>query len=134
MTAVYVFGGLMAILVASVIIVPLIEKRKAGQELSARQRRDLAIEALQELEFEYQTGKLAQEDYAPLRSRYAKMAIEARDALIAAGEDVGTPAMSDAAPGNCPDCGASIDPDGAGKYCTICGASLTAGAGAGDST
>lgn len=133
MAAVYVFGGLMAILVASVIIVPLIEKRKAGQEPSARERRDLAIEALQELEFEYQTGKLAQEDYAPLRSRYAKMAIEARDTLVAAGEEVGTPALNAAAPDNCPDCGGSIDPDGAGKFCTICGASLTVGAGAGGS-
>jgi len=126
-TAVYVFGGLMAILVASVIIVPMIEKGNAGREPTPRERRDVAIEALQELEFEFQTGKLALEDYTPLRNRYARMAIEARDALIAAGQDVGTPAMADRAPDTCPDCNASVDPEGAGRFCTICGASLTVG-------
>lgn len=124
----YVFGGLMAILVASVIIVPLIEKgRGAGREPTPREQRDQAIEALQELEFEFQTGKLALEDYTPLRNRYARKAIEARDALIAAGQDVGTPAMTDRAPDTCPDCNAPVDPEGAGRFCTICGASLTVG-------
>lgn len=133
MTAVYVFGGLMAILVASVVIVPLVEQRRSGRIPTPRERRDLAIEALQELEFEYQTGKLALEDYEPLRARYAREAIAARDTMIAAGEDVGTPAVGAAASGACPDCGAAADSGGASKFCTICGASLRPAAGAAES-
>jgi len=128
-TAVYVFGGLLAILVASVVFVPLIEMRKSGRALTAREQRDQAIEALQELEFEYQTGKLSREDYEPLRTRYARQAIEARDALIAGGEEVGSAAADTSPADRCGDCGAEVDPDGAGKFCTICGASLTPAAG-----
>ena len=129
MTAVYIFGGLMAILVASVVIVPLVEVRRSGRVLTLQERRDQAIEALQELEFEFQTGKLAGEDYEPLRARYARDAIAARDALIAAGEDVDNPPSDGAPSGRCPDCGTEVDPDDAGKFCTSCGASLKAATG-----
>ena len=129
MTAVYIFGGLMAILVASVVIVPLVEVRRWGRVPTLQERRDQAIEALQELEFEYQTGKLASEDYEPLRTRFAREAIAARDALIAAGEDVDNPPSGGEPSGRCPDCGTEVDPDDAGSFCTSCGASLRATAG-----
>ncbi len=114
MIAVYVFGGIMAILIAAVIFAPLIEGRRAaesGFEDSAARRKEDALEALRELEFEYQTGKVAEEDYAALRARYARAALAARDEL---GEETAAAA--------CPSCGSDLK-QGA-KYCSHCGAAL----------
>ena len=113
MYAVYIFGAIMAVLVAAVIFAPLIEGRwregKGGE--SASDRKDAAISALRELEFEYQTGKVSEEDYATLRSRYAREALEARNEL---GETVDS--------GSCPGCGAPAR-EGA-KFCSSCGGAL----------
>lgn len=115
MYAVYVFGTIMAILVAAVIFAPMIEGRwregaRKGQT-SASARKDAAIAALRELEFEYQTGKVSEEDYAALRARYAREALAARDEL---GET--------ASAASCPACGATVK-EGA-KFCTACGGAL----------
>jgi hypothetical protein len=111
--AVYIFGSIMAILVAAVIFAPLIEGRwregKGGA--SAAARKESAIDALRELEFEYQTGKVSDEDYALLRARYAREALAARDDL---GEKAGL--------GSCPACGAS--PREGAKFCSGCGGTL----------
>ena len=45
-----------------------------------------ALEALRELEFEFETGKMEESDYNRLRARWANEAIEARDSL---GESTG---------------------------------------------
>lgn len=113
MTAVYVFGAIMAMLVLAVVFAPLVEERLRGESAgdSPEKRKQEAIDALRELEFEYQTGKVADEDYAKLRSRYARTAIEARNEL---GERVGAE--------GCPSCGAPRE-EGA-KYCSSCGAQL----------
>lgn len=113
MTAVYVFGAIMAILVLAVIFAPLVEDRLRGGPTgdSPEERKRDAIEALRELEFEYQTGKVSEEDYSALRARYARQAIAARDEL---GESV--------EPGGCPSCGARRK-EGA-KFCSSCGARL----------
>ena len=114
MYAVYIFGAIMAILVAAVIFAPLIEGRwregKGGT--SAADRKETAIAALRELEFEYQTGKVSDEDYALLRARYAREALAARDDL---GEMVES--------GSCPACGAF--PREGAKFCSGCGGTLT---------
>jgi len=113
--AVYVFGSIMAILVAAVIFAPMIEGRwreGAGKgQSAAAARRDAAIAALRELEFEYQTGKVSEEDYAALRSRYASEALAARDEL---GESV--------AARSCPACGAAVKESA--KFCTACGGAV----------
>ncbi len=112
MTAVYVFGGIMAVLILAVVFAPLVEDRLRGSAgESPEDRKREAIEALRELEFEYQTGKVSEEDYARLRARYARAAIEARDEL---GERVG--------PGGCPSCGAPRKEDA--RFCSTCGAEL----------
>ena len=113
MTAVYVFGGIMALLVLAVVFAPLVEDRmrRTSEGESAEGRKHEAIDALRELEFEYQTGKVSDEDYARLRSTYARAAIAARDDL---GEAVG--------PGACQGCGAPRK-EGA-KFCSSCGAQL----------
>ena len=81
------------------------------QEAGRQAKAERAIDALRELEFEYQTGKVSEEDYAKLRARYARQAIAARDEL---GETVG--------PGACTSCGAPRK-EGA-KFCSACGAQL----------
>jgi hypothetical protein len=114
--AVYIFGTIMAILVAAVIFAPLIEGRwrdgKSGEDLSAEERKNRAIEALRELEFEYQTGKVSEEDYATLRARYARDALAARN-------DLGEKAASR----SCPSCGAALPEDA--KFCTACGGAVS---------
>jgi hypothetical protein len=111
--AVYIFGGIMAILVAAVIFAPMIEGRwREGKDGSSpADRKEAAIAALRELEFEYQTGKVSDGDYATLRSRYARDALAARDDL---GETVDTK--------GCAGCGATVK-EGA-KFCSSCGGAL----------
>ena len=114
MIAVYVFGGIMVVLIAAVIIAPLIEDRdagKAGAEDSPAARKDEALAALRELEFEYETGKVSEEDYSALRARYARAALAARDEL---GEQVPADA--------CPACGSGVRGDA--KFCSRCGTVL----------
>jgi hypothetical protein len=93
--------------------------------------KDEAVAALREIEFDRQTGKLSDADYAELKARYTRQAIEAmrRDA-------VGAPSMpsSDASAddeieaavrayrahhGACPDCGPRPEPDAV--FCSNCG-------------
>lgn len=113
MTAVYVFGAIMAILVLAVVFAPLVEDRLRGGAGgdSPEDRKREAIDALRELEFEYQTGKVSDEDYARLRARYARAAISARDEL---GEAIGSEA--------CATCGAPRR-EGA-RFCSTCGTEL----------
>ena len=112
MTAVYVFGVILAILIAVVLISPMLEKGEAvGSSSAPSDRLDLALDALREIEFEYQTGKLGEEDYQSLRSRYAADAIAARDA----GAD--TDQEPDA--GCCSVCDASLSPET--RFCSRCG-------------
>lgn len=121
MTAVYLFSVIMVVLVVAVIAAPLVESRRRttdgrdGDPDPARRRQEAAIDALRELEFEYQTGKLTPEDYAPLRARYAREALAARDAL--GEQDPGTGEQ-------CGTCGADVR-QGA-RYCSRCGSALRA--------
>ncbi|MCL7971502.1 MAG: zinc ribbon domain-containing protein [marine benthic group bacterium] len=114
MYAVYIFGSIMAVLVAAVIFAPLIEGRwregKGGG--SAEDRKEEALANLRELEFEYQTGKVSEGDYATLRARYARHALAARDEL---GESLDS--------ASCPSCGSTVK-EGA-KFCSACGGALS---------
>ena len=112
MTSVYVFGVILAILLAAVLISPFLERADAvGSGSAPSDRLDLALDALREIEFDYQTGKLGEEDYQLLRSRYASDAIAARDA--GANGDQATGA------GTCPVCEASLVAEI--RFCSRCG-------------
>ena len=72
-----------------------------------RSRESPALDALRELEFDRQTGKISDADYAPLKARYTEQAV----AVMRAGN----------AP-VCESCGPrpEIDAD----YCSKCGAAV----------
>lgn len=121
MISVYVFGVIIAVLfVAGLVVAPLLEDEPADPDApegtSAEDRREAALEALEELEFEHETGKLSDEDYRRLRNKYARAAVATRDESAAAsgGDPVETP--------RCPDCGAEADRGD--RFCPRCGADL----------
>lgn len=117
MYAVYIFGGILALLLAAVIFAPLVERKRVreAEAPTPEGRKARALDALRELEFEYETGKMAESDYQKLRAHWAAEAIEARDAL---GE-TSTPA---AAAEDCPVCAAKVKPGA--RFCSRCGESL----------
>lgn len=117
MTSVYVFGVILAVLLAAVLISPFLERGEAvGSGSAPSDRLDLALDALREIEFEHETDKLSDEDYQLLRSRYAKDAIAARDAGAGANAD------ADAVPadaGKCLVCEANLKAES--RFCSRCG-------------
>ncbi len=116
MTSVYVFGIILAVLLAAVLIAPLFERGEAvGSGSSPAERLEVALDALREIEFEHETGKIGDDDYRELRARYAADAIAARDA--GAGE---------ASPmaGRCAVCDADLKPES--RFCSLCGTEVAA--------
>ena len=92
--------------------------------------REEAVAALREIEFDRETGKLSDADYAELKARYTKQAIEAmrRDAHVAsapaarAGDEDEIEAAVRAYREQrvaCPTCGPRPEPDAV--YCSTCG-------------
>jgi cytochrome c-type biogenesis protein CcmI len=111
-----------------------------------------AVEALREIEFDRQTGKLSDADYAALKASYTERALAELRAEPAAGQDLaeslvmgfraqrrtcsehGPRPESDAAycsecgrylAGACPACGAAVA-EPAARYCAGCGNALAA--------
>lgn len=129
MIPVYFFGFMLLVLLGVVILAPLFERPDSGPGSASdpAERLAIALDALRELEFEFETGKIAEEDYHPLRAQYAAEAIAARDA--GAGGGVGTNdghgGAVDSA-GQCGVCGAGVPRDT--KFCSRCG-TATGGAG-----
>ena len=99
----------------------------------------IALAALREIEFDRATGKLSDEDYASLKSKYTAEAL-----VILRSETVGAPAaapdpLADPVEGliaqrvrqlqglavHCPACGARPESDAI--FCSSCGRSLTIG-------
>lgn len=90
-----------------------------SEELHARKL--LALTAIKELEFDYQTGKLSPEDYESLKSRYESDAIEAMkglDGLQKGGKKFKT---NEGANGRliCSSCGEAVP--SRSRYCPNCG-------------
>ena len=80
----------------------------AGRPLAeARRRQSPAVDALRELEFDRETGKISDDDYGPLKARYTEQAL----AVMRAGD----------AP-VCERCGPRPERDA--DFCSRCGAAL----------
>ncbi|MFI5208026.1 MAG: hypothetical protein ACHQX4_08405 [Gemmatimonadales bacterium] len=104
-------------------------------------RRDRALAALKEIEFDRATGKLSDDDYERMKSRFTAEALEALRAADAAESSARPPvrpsASSDAAVEQliasarrrgasrrfCLECGAPLE--GKGKFCLECGTAVT---------
>ena len=90
-----------------------------------------AVDALREIEFDRATGKLSDEDYASLKTRYTGLAVQAmRDERAAAPDDAGIEAMIAArregpADNTCITCGPRPEPDAV--FCSTCGLRLPTG-------
>jgi hypothetical protein len=96
LTAALVLGALLAVAAVLFVARPLLSREDdrmvepPPQRLAAEERRDRALAALKELEFDHRTGKISDEDY---RSLVGDLRREAADALRAldvgkAGADV----------------------------------------------
>lgn len=107
-------------------------------------RRDTALAALKEIEFDQATGKLSDDDYERLRAKYTTEALHALRATDAAPPPPG--AASEAPGGNgdavealiasakasskskgrrfCIECGSVLE--GSGRFCVECGARVAA--------
>lgn len=105
-----------------------------GKGAPPGERREAAVEALREIEFEYRTGKLEEEDYRELRERYGTAAVRARREEAAeeehAAPEANSEAASEAAPSgrrdetarSCPSCASPARPGA--RYCARCGEPL----------
>lgn len=143
MTSVYVFGVIIAVLfVSGLVLAPILEDEpadpNAGDEGgSPADRREAALDALEELRFEHETGKLSDADYRRLKSKYARAAVAARrqeegeSGAAAGGGAVPPPAADPSASGTseegavtCPECGSEAERDA--RFCAQCGAELPA--------
>lgn len=140
-----VAGVLVAAAAVALVLQPLLVGRVAPMARAADDDEPVAIEesespkiqallALREIEFDRATGKLSDEDYASLKAKYSRTAIEAMKAEEASGGgDVGVADTFDAAEdvvrrfrqrgsAACPDCGPR--PEAVAIYCSRCGRKL----------
>ena len=112
------FGGILVALAVAVVASAFVSgktERPAGDP--ARVRQDVTIEALRELEFEFQTGKLPEEEYVRLRRELELEAVRSRDeARAGARDDFGADASA------CAICGHQLA--GGESFCPNCGAAL----------
>jgi len=143
-TAALVIGTLLAVGALAVVLYPLFFGDHAvampvpGTRHESLPEGETAVQALREIEFDRETGKLSDSDYAELKARYTQAAVDAmrlRDTRAAASPVTALAIagaagrLSDdeleaairayrAAPG-CPDCGPRPEPDAA--FCSSCG-------------
>ena len=131
-----VVGTLLAIGGLAVVLYPLFVEAPAGRPVAraatAAQTvdRERAVEALREIEFDRETGKLSDSDYAELKTAYTQEAIaamraEESAAVVAAAADDPAEAAVLAyrqRVRECGRCGPRPEPDAA--YCSSCGGYL----------
>lgn len=139
MTAALLIGTFLAVGALAVVLYPLFFGEHALGVAPAVTREpvpegETAVQALREIEFDRETGKLSDADYAELKARYTQAAVDAlrrREAdpaaiaHIAPGErptdqqlEAAIRAFRAAAP-SCPSCGPRPEPDA--SFCSSCG-------------
>lgn len=113
MTALLI-GTALAVASLCYVLYPLLRPAADMARLAPRptpraERQGYAVEALRELEFDRQTGKISDADYTPLKARYTEQAVAAMRA-------------GDSGPDSCPNCGPRPEADA--EFCSNCGAIL----------
>ncbi len=132
-------GLALAVLVVPFVAEPLIKNRqrqKAAPENSQNDSPDTAkqsvLAALRDLDFDFRIGKVAEEDYTPLRQQLmaeAAQAVQTADATRGDLDDeieaaVRMARVSRRKSSECPECHASVRDDD--RFCPKCGAALMA--------
>jgi hypothetical protein len=104
-------GTLLAVVSLCYVLYPLYRADTAPvkRDTQPGNRESPAVEALRELEFDRQTGKISDSDYTSLKARYTSQALTA---MRAGGAHV------------CERCGPRPEADA--EYCSRCGAALVA--------
>jgi hypothetical protein len=145
-----VIGLVVAIVAVLMVLDPILRPERLAEgdqepaEDPAEKRKQLALAALKEIEFDRATGKLSEPDYEKMLARYTSEAVEALHAAEAAAGGNGhgpapvpvtaaAPAVDDpiekliaearqASKGRrfCSSCGAVLE--GSGRFCVECGA------------
>jgi hypothetical protein len=112
MTALLV-GTALAVASLCYVLYPLLRPGAALETIpgrpASRELGSSSVDALRELEFDRQTGKISDSDYGTLKARYTEEALSVMRAA-----DAGTLA--------CPNCGPRPESDAA--FCSNCGARL----------
>lgn len=132
MIAALVIGTLLAVGALAFVLYPVFFGVSSGpiSTPSPRQsEREAAVAALREIEFDRATGKLSDDDYAELKSRYTGDAVRAMRRETTAAIAVGAPTTDDELDAavlayrrqshSCATCGPRPEPDAV--YCSNCG-------------
>lgn len=144
-----ILGVFVALAAVALVLDPLIRPARVRPAAPAQEtetdprehRKELALAALKEIEFDRATGKIDDADYARMKAHYTTEALDAiRDADAAAAPVPVEPALVAVAAGGgtadaaealvaakrraggrfCTECGAALE--GKGKFCVECGA------------
>lgn len=89
MIALYVLGAVLVSLILVAVLAPLREEEPPDvpiEDLPPDERHRAALETLRDLEFEYRTDKLPEEEYRSLKVRYGRILLEAEEAMDGGGE------------------------------------------------
>ncbi len=122
----------MAVLAAatvSFIAIPVIKKDTSGEEVAdidltlakLEEEKESAYNALKEAEFDYETGKLSDEDYQTVKTKYSAKAVEAIQQLEEYREQPSAVSSQPSADHAkfCGSCGATLEKGT--KFCGSCG-------------
>ena len=129
-----IIGVVLAIATAAFIAYPLLQKQKSkasfalnhrAQEMEARKNEIYA--AIRDIDFDYQMGKLSEEDYEALRQQYKTEAI----GMMKQIDQTGSRSSRRPAPGGavknaerfCHHCGQPVGAED--QFCNACGGKLT---------
>ena len=130
-----IIGTLLAVGALAYVLYPLmvgpVPNRRVAPAVAptAKAAEHEAVVALREIEFDRETGKLSDADYAELKSRYTARALQAMRAGDAARDLAAAASPDDAIEAavaafrermrSCPSCGPRPEPDAV--YCSNCG-------------
>jgi len=115
-------GLALVVLVVPFVIDPLVKnnrrKKTSRKNVSPHLSKQESLMALRDLDFDFQTGKITNEDYAPLRQQLLIAAAQAEQVV----ETPKVIVKAEIESATCPECHAAVQADD--NFCPKCGAAL----------